>query len=223
MRYLWTNYDEKNFYITDETPPLPFEEIAGEIIEKRGENFVETTKINALLRFEKIFLPLINFFNDDKISVRREIENIFYHFLAHIDFLCGKNKFTFTDEMIYDELEKNFYGNRAGEIFRQLNPREQNKIVNILRKHEEYEGRELFFFAAVKKFFPAAKIYFYEEEKKIFIFLPQKENDRDKIISELLQILFYDIFSPPPEFFWQHHFGIICEELTMRIDELSLY
>ena len=220
MRYLWTNYDAKKFYISDEMPPLPFEEVGSEISEKRGENFVETVKVNFLLRFGKIFFVLMD---NKKISVRREIENIFYHFLAHVDFLCGKNKFSFVDEIIFNELEKNFYGDKAGELFQKLKPQDKNKIVKLLRKQEERDGRELFFFAAVKSFFYAAKFYFYEEENKFFIFLPQKENDADKIILELLQILFLDIFSPPPEIFWQRHFGIIHEEKTMLIDEIKLY
>lgn len=223
MDFLWTNYDSDIFYISDELPPCPCEELGSQVSERRGEKIVSTAKINFMLRFSDIFLPLIDFFDEQKISERREIENIFYHVLAQIDFLCGKHKFFFVEQIIYDELEKNFYGKRAGEIFRQLNVRDRKKFVKVLRKQEEFHGRELFFADAVKYIFSDSKLYFYEDEKKFFIYLPQEENETDKLILELLEILFLDISCLPPEIFWKNHFGIIDEPVTMLIDNISIY
>ena len=209
MSYLWTDYSKKNFYVSDEMPPEPFSEVSN-----------NPAKINFLLRFGEIFLPLMDCENVDQ---RREIENIFYHFLAQIDFICGKFKFYFEDEIICHELENNFYGDRCGEIFRQLDKKTQKKIAKILRKQEKIDSRELFYFDAVKIIFPDAKLYFYADEQKIFIYLPQEENDCDKLTLEILQILFLDISCLSPEIFWKKHFGIIGKNKTMLLDEISLY
>lgn len=208
MNYLWTDYRRDAFYFSDTEPAFPFEE--------RGNG----GGINFLLRFCKIFFPLFKSFTPES---RREVENIFYHFLAQLDRNCGKHKFSFVEELLEQELAKNFYGDRAGDIFRQLTSNEQRKIARLLRLQEECEGRNLFFREAVKEFFPDAKIYFYKDEEKFLLWLPQQENSKRKGILELLTILFLEISCKPPEIFWENHFGIIDAPETMRLNQVVIF
>lgn len=207
MEYLWTDYRRDATYISDVAPNFPFEERDG-------------VKINFLVRFGKIFLPL---FKSLAPEDRREVENIFYHFLAQLDRTCGKHKFSFVEELLGEEIAKNFYGDRAGDIFRKLTSNEQRKIARLLRLQEACEGRRLFFREAIATFFPGAKIYFYEDEKKFLLWIPQQENSERKNIPELLTILFLEISCKPPEIFWGNHFGIIDAPETMRPDQITIY
>ena len=212
MDYLWTDYQRDAFYFSDTAPAFPFEERGGEV--DKG------VRINFLVRFSKIFLPLFKSLAPEN---RREVENIFYHFLAQLDRTCGKQKFSFVEELIGEEIAKNFYGDRAGDIFRQLDLNDQKKITQFLRLQEECGGLNLFFREAIMEFFPGAKIYFYEDEEKFLLWLPQQENLKRKRILELLTILFLEISCKPPEIFWENHFGIIDEPETMRLDQITIF
>ena len=220
MDYLWTDYKRDAFYFSDMMPAFPFEERTISITRKRGGEVVKVTGINFLVRFSKIFLPLFKNLTPEN---RCEVENIFYHFLAQLDRTCGKHKFSFVEELIGEEIAKNFYGDRAGDIFRQLDLNEQKKITRLLRLQEECEGRNLFFREAIQELFPSAKIYFYEDKEKFLLWLPQQENLKWKRILELLTILFLEISCKPPEIFWGNHFGIIDELETMRLDQITIF
>ena len=220
MDYLWTDYRRELFYFSDTAPAFPFEERTVFTKQDRGGNFVDSVGINFLLRFSEIFLPLFKSLTPDN---RREVENIFYHFLAQLDRDCGKHKFTFVEELLGQELAKDFYGTRAGEIFRQFNSSAKRKVMRLLRLQEECEGRKLFFREAIQVFFAGAKIYFYEDEEKFLLYLPQEESADGKKIIELLTILFLDISCRTPEIFWGNHFGIIGEPETMRLDQTIIF
>lgn len=220
MDYLWTDYRRDFFYFSDTAPAFPFEERTAFTGQDRGNEFVESVGINFLLRFDEIFLPLFKNFTPEN---RREIENIFYHFLAQVDRNCGKHKFTFVEELLEQELAKNFYGERAGEIFRQLDSSAKRKIVRLIRLQEECEGRKLFFSEAIQEFFAGVKIYFYEDEEKFLLYLPQAESLYGKKIIELSTILFLDISCRTPEIFWENHFGIIGEPETMQLDRTIIF
>lgn len=209
MDYLWTAYRRDAFYFSDTVPAFPFEERGG-----------EGNGINFLLRFSKIFFPLFKSLEPEN---RREVENIFYHFLAQLDRVCGKHKFSFVEELLEQELAKNFYGEHAGDIFRQLTSNEQRKIARLLRLQEECVGQNLFFREAIQEFFPGAKIYFYKDEKKFLLWLPQPENPKRKRLLELLTILFLEISCKPPEIFWKNHFGIIDEPETMLLNQIVIF
>lgn len=220
MDYLWTDYRRELFYFSDTVPAFPFEERTTFTKQERGGQSVESVGINFLLRFGEIFLPLFKNFAPEN---RYEIENIFYHFLAQLDRNCGKHKFTFVEELLEQELAKNFYGDRAGEIFRQLDSSAKRKVARLLRLQEECEGRKLFFREAIQEFFAGAKIYFYEDEEKFLLYLPQAESSDGKKIIELSTILFLDISCRTPEIFWKNHFGIIGEPETMRLDQTIIF
>lgn len=220
MDYLWTGYRRELFYFSDAAPAFPFEERTTFTKQERSGEFVESVGINFLLRFSEIFLPLFKNFTPEN---RREVENIFYHFLAQLDRNCGKHQFTFVEELLEEELAKNFYGSRAGEIFRQLDSSAKRKVARLLRLQEECEGRKLFFREAIQDFFAGAKSYFYEDEEKFLLYLPQAESPEGKKIIELSTILFLDISCRTPEIFWGNHFGIIGEPETMRLDQTIIF
>ena len=109
MKYLWTNYDSNSFYYSEDVPNCPWEELVKNIQSIEGKN----VEINPLIRFSEIFLPLFEEFRNRSSDERHEIENILYHFLAQIDRHCGKHKFSFVNQIIIEELSKNFYGETA--------------------------------------------------------------------------------------------------------------
>ena len=220
MDYLWTDYRRDAFYFSDTAPTFPFEERTVSVMQNHGGNVVESIGINFLPRLCKIFFPL---FKNLGAEERRCIENIFYHFLAQLDRNCGKQKFSFVEELLKQELAKNFYGDRAGDIFRQLAPDEQRKVARLLRLQEECEGRKLFFREAIQEFFPGAKIYFYKDEGKFLLWFPQQESSKRKRILELLTILFLELSCKPPEIFWENHFGIIDKPETMLLNQTVLF
>ena len=219
MKYLWTNYDSNSFYYSEDVPNCPWEELVKIIQSIEVKKF----EINPLIRFSEIFLPLFEEFRSLSSDERHEIENILYHFLAQIDRHCGKHKFSFVNQIIAEELSKNFYGETAGEIFRQLEVHEQRKIADLLRRQEKCNGRKLFYTEAIKTFFPNAKIYFYEDEQKFLIYIPQKETKKAKLYLKLINILFLEVSCLPPEIFWNQHFGIVGEPETMLINQMIIY
>ena len=217
MRYLWTDYDENIFYRTDSAEIL-IEEMGTREPKERGGKISDSVGINPLVRFGAILDPLLKAKKDTA-----ETENILYHFLAHIDELCGKNKDSFVEELIAEEIAADGYGRRAGEIFRSLPRRARRVVAFALRKQEAAKGRESAYIVAVRSLFPKIKIYFYHDEEKFLLVLPYNETAENRAVLELCEILFLAMEGNRPEYFWQESFGAVELSDTMRIGNIVVY
>lgn len=165
--------------------------------------------------------PITDKLND--YAEKSAVEKIFTEILMYIEKDFETHKFTFVEKILEEELDADVYGCRAGEIFRRLSSYWRKKFVKILRRQEESQGRENFFTSAIQNFFPGAKIYFYDEEESFLLCLPYSQTDLGDLILELSEILFMDLTCATPKVFWDEHFGIIGEPLTMRLDKMIVY
>ena len=166
-------------------------------------------------------LPITAKLNND--NEKSAVEKILTKILTYIEKDFETHKFSFVEKILEDELVADVYGNRAGEIFRLLSPYWRKKFVKILRRQEESQGREIFFTIAIQDFFPGTKIYFYDDEERFLLCLPYSQTESGDLILELAEILFMDFTCATPKVFWDEHFGIIGEPLTMRLDEMIVY
>lgn len=217
MNYLWTDYREDYTYFTDEAPAIPCEE--------RGNlsNSSKTVLINPMPRLAMIFLPLFDAFETQDVAVRHHLENVFCHFIAQLDRLCGKHDFSFLEKAVADEIKKGYYGERVSEIFQGLSVREQKIISRFLRIQEEKRGRISLYRPVIQSLFVGSRVYFYHDEKKLLVWLPYKESVGLQKKIELCNQLFLDVSCVEPEIFWSRHFGIIGVHATMRLDQTVIY
>ena len=217
MEYLWTDYDSNVFYFIENILHTPYQEKSRTIKTEVGLQI----EINPLIRFAEIFIPLIEGIEDEQL--RHQIENIFLHYLARLDGRCSIHRFTLEEEKLHRELEMGHYGKKAAEYFKTLTNDEQNKIIALLRRQEEYRGRRLLFNEAIHTMIENAHIYYYEDEQRFLIYIPKFENESDKNKLALIDELFSDFMNNDKKIFWNEHFGIIDQSQTMILDEMILY
>ena len=224
MKYVWTNYADENFYCTTVESSLD-EQTGHKPILRQGKN-VRAIGITHLPRFVAIMAPLLEAlpFDDDVATmVRQEIENIFYKFLAQVDFDGANTPFSLITAYFRGELQNGNYGAAIQALFNSISKPERNIMARYLAQQEFGAGRQLLFREAIEELFPGVRLYFYRDEERFAVWLPFAETEeRGKILS-LWEKLFLAASCRKPRYFWQYHFGIIGRDETMHLDEIAIY
>lgn len=215
MSKLWQDFQTKKQYIIDKNPISPYIEV--------WDSRPEVVKVNPLVRFAAIFLPLCQKESGLSEAEENEIANKLWHYLARLDRLQGLGTSAFPLLVIQADVEKGKYGTDLAAWYQTLTARQQLPILQGLyqRQHEELPGNDgyrLF----LQKFFPGTKVYLYEAEHKVLVYLPYKKTaDRVKTAA-MVQQLFLD-WTFAVRLFWQYPFGLIGRAETMRIGATVVY
>lgn len=211
MKYIWQDYSSENNFYVETKPFSPYLEI--------GYVWEKNLGVNPIPRFQDIFSPL---FKDVPTKNFKPLENCLLHYLAELDLNSGLHRVSIFEHLLDEEIRKNFFGERATQLYLSLTDNERRIFLIYLRRHEVAHGLKSFFFVAVQAFFPETQFYFHEWDKKILLCVPVEETAHNQNLMELLTFFLADM-GVEYEIFWNCHFGIIGDDETIRLDDFVIY
>ncbi|MGW7158142.1 iron-dependent peroxidase [Paenibacillus taichungensis] len=183
----------------------------------------QTIEVNPYYRFYSIFKNLFLPDDEEVYELRKNLFDILFHFLGTIDLHQGMNKREYYIRFLKRDICDGVYGGRNASTFKDLNREEQDKICEGLLM--VYETGELIHFLkqTMSKIFKKSIIYANCEEKnELLIYMGQKKTEDANSKVDLIMGLFLPL-DFTIEIYWSHHFGILEEETTMRIEGIALY
>ena len=215
MSKVWQDFDAEKEYIVDTNPVSPFIEVCCKSS--------RTVKVNPLVRFPQLFLPLCqedSGFSDEEKPV---IENALFHYIAKMDRLSGMNLLALRLLDMHHDIQQGLYGTQVKEWYASLRPRDQYALLRGMEQ-SRYEEIPLYHMYRIllQHFFQGAKVYIHEAEQQVLAYIPEEESDAKERTAKLLQFLFLDLLWDT-RLFWKWPFGIIGEEQTMHMDNMVIY
>lgn len=176
MRPLWQYYNPKKHYSLDVAPASPAFEVS----------LTNECLINPIPRFLPIFAPLFEY--DLDVEERRQLENVFLHFLALLDLHCGLDRRELLLKHLDEELRAGLWGATIQNIYAGLNDAEQRDIKNALYEQEFKNAPS--FGHLLRKWFPGTLFYEVVETNELIIVLPSQGDVSDSQKLDLLLKLF---------------------------------
>ena len=186
-------------------------------------NDKQILEVNPFYRFTEIFTEFLNPNLHGKEEVRKKIFNIIIHILSNIDLQEGVNKRIILNRLITAGIESGRYGYEIKDLFKVLNKSEKIILSNGIQDKYKY-NRELEVFKKVfKKIYSDSIIYdSLENEERIVIYINERKTEENRKKELLIEKLFLPVGLKTKRF-WEHHFGVLEVEETMRIGEISIY
>lgn len=220
MNYIWNKYAQENKYIIAESSEIfsPYLENCHLV------NEYPYCLVNSNIRFSKIFSDFIQVAEKTNISIedRHQIENCLLHYLAQLDRKTGISKDVIEEYIIANDIKNGRYGTEIIEDFQKLPYSYQKNILYFLRKYYKNMGRNSYFDRVLKSIYQDAAVYYHNDDNLFLVYLPQAENKQDSICIKVLEYFFMDV-TAQIRVFWQHHFGIIGRNETMKIGNIAIY
>lgn len=221
MGYIWQSYrKEKKFHISD-TLFSPYLEIAEPDRSAPKGITGDFEDVNPMIRFEKIFKPLLRSGISEKD--KEKLENILFHYLARLDRKTGIHSVSLEEIQLAEKINQGTYGEDNKKRLNLLESAERKWVLHYLRLQIANGERKLYFEEALHRLFPRAALYYYPTDQVFIVYLRQLQNNKDQAALKLLESLFMDLTNKPIRIFWGWHFGIIGNEATMRMNGIQLY
>ncbi|WP_163859173.1 iron-dependent peroxidase [Paenibacillus elgii] len=200
----------------------PYMELSTETLNARTVE-ERTVEVNPYYRFYDIFRDLFDINNQEDTEFRRTLFDLAMHFLTDIDLMQGMNRREFYIRFVLRDMEAGLFGDGVRDRLKLLN-REEREVVacNLLRLYETGEAVYLLK-DTMRKLFKHSTIYANCEEKdELLFYVGQRENEITRAKLELIKDLFLPVRFHT-ETYWEHHFGIVDVEDTMRVDQIAMY
>ncbi len=190
-----------------------------------NEQFVEDNEIelNLLYRFADIFQAILS----EEISEFPEFQAYFIdaalHMIVYTDLYHGLTKRDIYIRKLLVELRNGIYWSTSAEKFGVLSGKGQERMAVLLLMQMENGSSLLIFRRVLLALFPKVMLYQIKaDRKKLLLYLREKPTDINQQMLQYAQDMFLPV-SYQLRVFWEHHFGIIGVEVTMKIDEIALY
>lgn len=180
-------------------------------------------EVNPYYRFYEIFKDLFNINNSEEVELRETLFDILMHFLSRIDTYEGMNKREYYKKILLKDIENGLLGSILKEKIQLFSVNEQDILAhNIIRLHTT--GEMLYLFKdTIKKIFKNPTIYAnYEVKDELLIYIRDNKTDLNEAKLEFIKEIFLPI-KFRVEIYWEHHFGIIGVDETMKINSIALY
>lgn len=183
----------------------------------------QTVEVNPYYRYDEIFKELFSLDNDQDEECRHVLFDLVLHFLADIDRIQGMNKQEYYIQFVLKDIADGSFGESVKEKLSLFPTHEQEIIAgNILRLYRTGEGIYLLK-ETMRKIFKDCIIYSkYDEKDELLIYIGKR---KCKVIESKIEVIL-QLFLPirfQTTIYWDHHFGVIDIEQTMKIDKIALY
>lgn len=231
MNYIWeivlrakeSDISEADLFFKQALECSPYYEQSFFEIDKSSVDEVGAIEVNAIYRFDKIFNLLLQPDLEENIELKQYIYDIAMHFLVNVDLYSGLTRKDIFILKMKESLQKGQYGEQITATFNKLSHAEKN-IISIHLLEEVRLGSSLKLFRELlKKIYPDMLLYQMKTgENLVLLYLGIKENAWEHQRLELL----LDLFLPLKykiRVFWEHHFGVIDIDETMRLDNIELF
>lgn len=169
MSQIWQDYDKQKRYIVDTNPVSPYVEV----FSTRGP----VVKVNPLLRFPEILLPLCQYQEGLSEEVCEDIQNWLLHYLAHLDRLQGVTAGALKREAVEEDIRQGRYGQEVQQGYERLTADEKAILLQAVLHYEEgtMNGRSVYRLT-LQRFFPGARVY-YQEDDEFLVYIPAAKSD----------------------------------------------
>ena len=216
----------ENIYFKNAETVSPYMEINLEELNylELDEGQINEFSINPYYRYFDIFMSLLDTKVEKHMELRKELFNIICHFLAQIELKKGMTKLDYYLDFIERDIAKGCFGlNFSKEFYTLFTREEREKLIYIIYYNYLNENNLENFCLAVQKIFINSIIYdFKENTNEIIIFISNKKNEMNLKKIEILEELFLPL-GIKINLFWENHFGIIDNDDTMIIDNISIF
>lgn len=230
MNYLWEAFlkaeeqgiekDKIRFLIAESYSG--YMEIADRFLNQKELQEQLETEVNPYYRFYDIFKDLFHPEMWEFPDLRKSLANLIFHLLAENDSMSGMTKEEYYKHFLYQNIRDGFFGWDAAETI-ELFKREERELIlsGILRQYQTGSSLDIFKDMA-EELIPESIIYHSNENYyEILVYVGVKKEEKIVAKVEFLVKLFVDL-PYHVDVYYEHHFGIIGVEETMRIDEIAL-
>ena len=187
--------------------------------ELQGEKVIG---VNTYCRFYSIFKHMYQPDQKEFPYLRNSLTNLIIHMLAENDARRGMTKEEYYKQFLYQNIRSGAFGRDAADTI-ELFKREERELIlsGLLRQYQTGSSLDIFKDMA-EELLPENIIYHSNENYyEILVYVGVKKEEQIVAKVELLKKLFVDL-PYHVDVYYEHHFGIIGVEETMRIDEIAL-
>lgn len=224
MSYIWENYNENKKFIVSDKNISPYLEVfsTDEDIEYVNifKRFSELFLPERIIQNEKEYIEILNKYMNDSRYI--ELANLAMHYLAQLDRIKALSSIDLISYNIFQDINKNVYGEKLKNNFLSLSRDKQKIILNLLAKYNENNQIETVYDEALYRCFSKVRIYYEKPTNKVHIYIGKEETENNKILLRVINYLFLDVGVNIRVMWKNEHFGIIGIDETMIIDNISL-
>jgi len=189
-------------------------------LEAPEENRIE---INPLYRFEDVFGRLFDRNVEDMEQTREIFFDVCLHYMTQLDLREGLSKEDYYCSLLAADFKRENYGISAKERFELFDMMQQKELLRSLLQLFRTGNYLEEFRKVVTRLYPHAIIYENNETvQELLVYLGVKETDKERGKAAFL----IDAFLPLKEkvyVYYEHHFGIIDVDETMKMDEMMIF
>ena len=182
----------------------------------------QVVEVNPYYRFYDIFKELYQPEMKEYTKLRDSLTNLVFHLLAENDLLSGMTREEYYKKLLYRDLTEGAYGMVAKAAVEMMD-RDEREIVlsGLLRQYQT--GSSLDIFKDMMEALVPHNIVYHSNENfyEIFVYVGGKRNRETEAKMNFLLQMFIEL-PYCVDIYYEHHFGIIGVEETMRIDEITL-
>lgn len=200
----------------------PYAEVVLENLNSRELENAEV-EVNPLYRFAREFSALLDVNIKGYEQTRNLLFDIVMHYMVQADLRQGLSRQEYALRFLLKDILEGVCGVRASSVVKSF-PTEKLRILLLMILKLYQCGSSVYLFREVMRhIYPDSLIYASNEtDRQVLAYIGTKETDGERERLEFLQDMFL-----PVDFqvflFWEHHFGIIDVDETMRLDEMVLF
>ena len=188
-----------------------------------GELQETWVEVNPLYRFAKEFSALFDINLRDYEQTRLLYFDVVMHALIQMDLRQGLSKQEYRLRFLLRDLMEGVCGSQAARVLERFEKTQLRRLLRLVLKLYEC-GSSIYLFKEVMRcLYPDSLVYASNEAvRQVLIYVGVKETKEEREKLEFLQDMFlpinYQVF-----LFWEHHFGIIDVEETLKLDDMVLF
>lgn len=200
----------------------PYAEVVLENLNSRELENAEV-EVNPLYRFAREFSALLDVNIKGYEQTRNLLFDIVMHYMVQADLRQGLSRQEYALRFLLKDILEGVCGVRASSVVKSF-PAEKLRILLLMILKLYQCGSSVYLFREVMRhIYPDSLIYASNEtDRQVLAYIGTKETNGERERLEFLQEMFL-----PVDFqvflFWEHHFGIIDVDETMRLDEMVLF
>lgn len=190
-----------------------------------NQDCVETgvaVEVNPYFRFYDIFKDLYHPEMGEYTKLRESVTNLVLHQLAENDAVSGMTREEYYKKLLYQDLADGAFGELARETAGMFTREERETVLSgLLRQYQT--GSSLDIFKDMMEALVPRNIVYHSNENfyEIFVYVGGKKDRKTEIKINFLLQMFIEL-PYCVDLYYEHHFGILGVEETMRIDEITL-
>lgn len=219
MRFVWELFlqpGHEQIQIRQDEIVSPYYEMKPFSKEENGE-----LMMNVMYRYEDIFAPLLT---EECVSLSLEkwMLNVLVHYLGSLDTKSGITVDEYLRRQCIYEMCQGNMGDQIRELTERVSQEVLYKIAVYYIRISKTEATITQFSNALIDIMGTGVLYRDKEENdRFYYYVGRKENYQDAAIIELVKRMLMPL-GIRLRIFWEHHFGICGENMTMVENEIEI-